>query len=201
MTDATVAYLALGDSFTIGTGTSPDVAFPAVLVRLWRDQGRSVVLTNPAMNGYTTDDLIAKELPLAARVRPGLVTLLVGANDIVRGHDEGRYRDQLRSIHAGLRSQGVRAHDVVVLPQPYWSASPSAAGFGDPRALEETIDRFNQIARDEAERAGSRYIDLSPLMRTQAEQRMFAPDGLHPSGEAHAQWATALATTLLTSAP
>src|SRR5438270_2181828 len=78
-------FLALGDSFTIGTGTTPDRSFPAVLVGIWRDRGARVELSNPAMNGYTTDDLIADELPLVASYGPDLVTVLIGANDIVQG--------------------------------------------------------------------------------------------------------------------
>ena len=55
-------YLALGDSFTIGTGTTPDRSFPAVLVSRWCDRGEEWELRNPAVNGYTTDDLILDEL-------------------------------------------------------------------------------------------------------------------------------------------
>src|SRR5216117_1393911 len=69
-------FLALGDSFTIGTGTTPDRSFPAVLVRLWRERGRDVLLSNPAVNGYTTDDVIAEELPLVSSFRPTLITIL-----------------------------------------------------------------------------------------------------------------------------
>jgi len=59
-------YLALGDSFTIGTGTTPDRSFPAVLVSRWCDRGEKWELRNPAVNGYTTDDLIRDELYLVA---------------------------------------------------------------------------------------------------------------------------------------
>jgi lysophospholipase L1-like esterase len=38
-------------------------------------------------------------------------------------------------------------------------------------------------------------VDLFPLMREQARKKMFAPDGLHPSAEAYAEWASALATS------
>ena len=51
-------FLALGDSFTIGTGTTPERSFPAVLADIWRERGRVIALTNPAVNGYATDDLI-----------------------------------------------------------------------------------------------------------------------------------------------
>src|SRR6058998_2627686 len=130
-------FLALGDSFTIGTGTTPDRSFPAMLARIWTERGRTVVLSNPAVNGYTTDDLIADELPLVASFRPTVVTLLIGANDIVQGSRADRYRSQLARIHERIRSDGPRAR-VIALPQPDWSLSPAAAGFGDPVVIART---------------------------------------------------------------
>jgi len=194
------AYLALGDSFTIGTGSRPDEAFPAVLVRLWAAEGKAVSLTNPAVNGYTTDDLIATELALAGTIRPSLVTLLIGANDLVRGVPEDRYRAQLVRIFRGLADAGVPASAVYALPQPDWSASPTASAFGKPDELRARIERFNAIIKEEAERGGGTYLDIFPLMRDQARNGMVAPDGLHPSREAHAQWAAALKPLLVPAA-
>jgi acyl-CoA thioesterase-1 len=191
-------FLALGDSFTIGTGTTPDRSFPAVLTRIWTERGRNVVLSNPAVNGYTTDDLIQEELPLVASFQPTLVTLLIGANDIVGGFTEDRYRQQLRLIHERLDEDGSDAR-VVALPQPDWSLSPAGSGYGDLAVIARTIERFNEIARDEAGRAGALWIDLFRLMREQGRKKMFAPDGLHPSAEAYAEWARVLATTALAS--
>jgi acyl-CoA thioesterase I len=193
-------FLALGDSFTIGTGTTPDRSFPAVLTRTWTGHGRKVVLSNPAVNGYTTDDLIHDELPLLGSFHPTLVTLLIGANDIVRGSSEDRYRRQLRVIHERIRADAPDAR-VVALPQPDWSLSPAGAGFGDRAAIARTIERFNEIAHDEAGRAAALWIDLFPLMQEQGRKRMFASDGLHPSAGAYAEWARALATTASASSP
>jgi lysophospholipase L1-like esterase len=188
-------FLALGDSFTIGTGTTPDRSFPAVLARLWTESGRSVVLSNPAVNGYTTDDLIDAELPLVVSFRPTLVTLLIGANDIVQGSSDDRYRRQLRSIHERVRADAPDAR-VIALPQPDWSLSPAGSGFGDLVAIARKIERFNEIARDEADRARAVWIDLFPLMRDQGRRKMFASDGLHPSAESYAEWANELGRAL-----
>src|SRR5207253_6355396 len=128
-------------------------SFPAVLVGLWREAGRGVALTNPAVNGYATDDLIAEELPLVAQVRPTLVTVLIGANDIVRAVGADGYRERLARIYAHLRAHAPRAR-VVALPQPDWSMSPAAVGFGDVAAIAREIERFNEIARAEGERSG-----------------------------------------------
>jgi lysophospholipase L1-like esterase len=190
--ERTVRWLALGDSFTIGTGIRKDEAFPSVLARTWSGRGTRTEVTNPSVNGYTTDDLIRDELPLARSVRPTLVTVLVGANDLVRGTSEERYRAQLGRIHRGLIDAGVARTRIHALPQPDWSLSPAGADHGDPGAIARSIERFNAIAREEAERAGGRYLDIFPLMREQARRGMLAPDRLHPSAEAHAQWAAAL---------
>jgi len=193
-------FLALGDSFTIGTGTTPDRSFPAELARIWTDRGRTVVLSNPAVNGYTTDDLIRDELPLIASFRPTLITLLIGANDIVQGSSDDRYRRQLRSIHERVRADAPFAR-VIALPQPDWSLSPAGAGFGDLAAIAYKIERFNQTARVEAERASVQWIDLFSLMRDQGRKGMFAADGLHPSAEAYAEWARELAMKTSASSP
>jgi acyl-CoA thioesterase I len=143
------------------------------------------------VNGYRTDDLIAEELPPLAEFRPTLVTILIGANDIVAGSSNDRYREQLRTIHARVRADAAAAV-VYALPQPDWSLSRAGASFGDPAAIAARIERFNTIAREEAERASATYVDIFPLMRDQMRRGMLAPDGLHPSAAAHAEWAEAL---------
>ena len=67
-----VRYLALGDSYTIGTGASDESrTWPAILSkRLVEATGRQVELTNPAVNGYTTLDLIRHEMPYVQRLKP-----------------------------------------------------------------------------------------------------------------------------------
>jgi len=202
-----VRYLALGDSFTIGTGTTPDRSFPAVLVNRWWDAGIACDLRNPAVNGFTTDDLIREELPLVEAYTPDLVTVLIGANDIVAAlradgavtaRAEARYRAQLRRIHERVHA-GAPAARRFGLPQPDWSLTVAGSSFGDPSAIAVAIERFNRLAREEVERAAGRYLDIFPLMREQMRKGMTAPDGLHPSVDAYAQWADALKETLLPS--
>ena len=72
-------YLALGDSYTIGTGASDDAqAWPSIIAsRLGAE------LTNPAVNGYTTLDL-----SLTWRPRPHVELELVGRNLLDDRHPE-----------------------------------------------------------------------------------------------------------------
>src|SRR3989442_528219 len=90
-----VRYLALGDSYTIGTGVGADRSFPARLSERWRSRGLRVELLNVAVNGYTTDDLIRDELSRVAGFGATITSLLIGANDIVVGRDAETYRSRL----------------------------------------------------------------------------------------------------------
>ncbi|MFO0609832.1 MAG: GDSL-type esterase/lipase family protein [Polyangiales bacterium] len=192
---AAVRYLALGDSFTIGTGSSPGQAFPARLAARWSARC-AVALRNPAVNGYTTQDVLDRELPEVAPFAPTFVTLAAGANDIVRGRSLDDYRAQVRRLFEALAAAGVPAARVVTLPQPDWSLSPAARSFGDPAAIHAQIVAFNGALREESTRLGARHVDLFPLMEAQARAGLLAPDGLHPDAAAHDAWAAELAARL-----
>ncbi len=57
-----VRYVALGDSYTIGTSVAESERWPNQLVERI---GQLELVANPAVNGYTSGDLIDRELPLA----------------------------------------------------------------------------------------------------------------------------------------
>ncbi|HEX8725912.1 MAG TPA: SGNH/GDSL hydrolase family protein [Gemmatimonadaceae bacterium] len=187
-----IRYLALGDSFTAGTGNPPSAAFPSRLAALWRAHGRAVTLNNVAVNGYTTEDVLDQEVPQVAPFHPTLVTLAVGANDRVHGSSADVYRSHVRTLFRAIIDAGVAPNRIVALPQPDWALSPAAAWFGEPAQIGADIAAFNGILRDEARAAGARYVDIYPLMQQQAEAKMLAGDGLHPSALSHEQWAAAL---------
>jgi lysophospholipase L1-like esterase len=187
-----IRYLALGDSFTAGTGNPPSAAFPSRLASLWRAHGRKVTLKNVAVNGYTSEDVLQLEIPQVAPFQPTLVTLAVGANDRVHGWSGDVYRSNVRVLLRAIVDAGVAPHRIVALPQPDWSLSPAAASFGEPAQIGADIVALNGVLRDEARAAGARYVDLYPLMHREAEAKMLAGDGLHPSALAHEQWAAAL---------
>jgi lysophospholipase L1-like esterase len=134
--------VALGDSYTIGTGLDNESQnFPSLLARKLREEtGIEVDLVNLGLNGYTTADLIREELPVAWGLRPELVTILIGANDLVQGSDESTYRTRLSAIYDTLCSMGLPARRVLALSIPDFSGLRGAAPFGSPRELRSRID-------------------------------------------------------------
>jgi acyl-CoA thioesterase-1 len=155
-----------------------------------------VTLANPAVNGYTTDDLIDRELPDLATFHPTIVTLAIGANDYVRGQSVEHYRSQLQRILASIVTAGVASSHIVSLPQPDWSQSPAAASFGDPKRIFAAIRQFNGVLRDETAAVGGHYVDLFPLMQKEASAHWIAGDGLHPSAPALDAWSSELYTRI-----
>jgi len=78
---------------------------------------------------------------------------------------------------------------VLVLSIPDWSVTPYAAGRDQP-AIAAAIEEFNAINREETEKRGVSYIDVSPTSRQAAEDiSLIAPDGCSPSGKMYAEWA------------
>ena len=189
-----VRYLALGDSYTIGTGaTAPSSNFPSLLAkRLERASGRPVAVQNPAVNGFTTRDLIQTELP-QVREAPHLVSVLIGANDVVQGYDAVAYRRALRTIYGFVAGLRLRAGCVLTVAIPDFSVVPTAGDFGKPKALRARIDGFNLIALEESRARQFHFLDISELSRSGIGQPgWIAADGLHPADAQYAVWANVL---------
>ena len=177
-------YLALGDSYTIGTGASDAAhAWPSIIAaRLGAE------LVNPAVNGFTTLDLIRDELPLVESFQPDLVTVLIGVNDLVQGRSPEEYRTSLRTIY-----DTVGGRKVVAVSIPTWSYVPAAAQFGGKEQVERLTGVFNAIAHDEAERRGFGWVDLGAASTTGiGTDGWIASDDLHPGDVQYAVWAEAI---------
>jgi lysophospholipase L1-like esterase len=146
-----------------------------------------------ARTGWTTDEL--SDAIDAARPRGpyDLVSLLIGVNNQYRGRSAADYRGQFRALLTrGVRFAGDRAARVVVLSIPDWGVTPFAAN-GDPARIGREIDEFNAVNRDEAQRRGSQYVDVTLISRRAArEPNLLAGDGLHPSALMYEEWARAV---------
>ena len=186
-----IHYLALGDSYTIGTAVGADRSFPPRLAHhLEVATGKRVGVVNLGVNGYTTENLIRAELPHLHDARWDLVTVLIGVNDYVQGRTESAYRTSLRHIYSQLAGLGLSHGRVVVVSIPDFSYTPAGSSFGVPAQIEAGLRRFNAVNREEADRAGLRFVDIFAVSRERiGANGWVAGDGLHP-GEAQLQaWA------------
>jgi lysophospholipase L1-like esterase len=195
MTGATLRYVALGDSYTIGTAVG-DAA------ERWPDRlvaalgGAAPVLelvANLGVNGFTSRDVIEVELPRLDELRPEFASVLVGVNDVVQGVPAATFRANAAHILDALRGR-LPANRIVTVATPDYTVTPQGAAYGDPAEQSAGIAANNAILRELADERGIAFVDVWDLSRRAAADRsLVADDGLHPSGAQYALWVERIA--------
>ncbi len=183
-----IRYLALGDSYTIGTGASDEShSWPSIIARRLNAE-----LTNPSVNGYTTLDLIRDELPYLERTKPDLVSILIGVNDLVQGRPPDNYRDSLTRIYDAVLDLEIPPR-VAAVSIPTWSYVPAAEDFGGKDQVETLTGAFNAVAEQEARARNFTWIDIGASSTSGiGSPGWIAADDLHPGDAQYAVWAEAI---------
>ena len=190
-------YVALGDSYTIGTSVAEAERWPNQLVeRLAAEPPTLELVANLGVNGFTSDDLIRFQLPQLDELRPEFATVLIGVNDVVQGVPEATYRRNVEIILDRLLDL-VPADRIVAVSTPDYTVTPRGGSFGDRRQQSEGIGRVNAILGDAAAARGIAFVDIHDLsLRAAHDERLVAHDALHPSGEQYRLWAERIAPTV-----
>ncbi len=188
----TLAYLALGDSYTIGESVSPTERWPVQLVNALNERDTSVVLTGPhivAQTGWTTGNLLnALALPTNQGLSADVVSLLIGVNNQYQNLDTAQYRAQLKLlIEFGLEKVNGQTSRMFVVSIPDYGFTP----FGQSNQTEISAElvAFNAICMQEALLAGVPYYNITPISQQwPGTPNLVASDGLHPSGTQYTLW-------------
>jgi lysophospholipase L1-like esterase len=183
-------YLALGDSYTIGESVPEGERWPNQLAKLLDAEGVQVEVTLIARTGWTTDELWKGMQATEIQPPYDLVSLLIGVNNQYRGYDIDEYRNQfVFLLNKSIEYTDAKPNQVIVLSIPDWGVTPFASD-RDRKQIAKQIDEFNAVNREESERAGAHYIDVTPISRKAVnDTALVAPDGLHPSGGMYTMWA------------
>ena len=182
-------YVALGDSFTIGTSVEAAERFPNQLAAR---VPQLELIANLGVNGFTTRDLIDVELPELSRLNPEFVTVLIGVNDIVQGVSQSTYKDNVIRIFGELRKY-VEPDRIVVVTIPDYTVTPAGGDYGDPATQSKAIRDFNFIMTQLAA-PNATVVDIYDLsLGAGSDRSLVADDGLHPSGAQYALWVERIA--------
>ncbi|TCP56622.1 lysophospholipase L1-like esterase [Tamaricihabitans halophyticus] len=185
------SYLAIGDSFTEGlSDTLPDGSY-----RGWADRLAELLgednprfrYANLALRGKMLREILDEQLPIALEVKPDLVTLCAGGNDVIL---PGSDVDEL----AGLFEEGVRSLlaagiDVLIFTGPDPKVSPVV------RLVRSKVAIYNSNLHAIAERHGVRIVDLWS-MSVLSDRRAWSDDRLHFTAEGHRRIALRTAEVL-----
>ena len=189
--ESTLRYVALGDSYTIGTSVAEGERWPNQLdARI----GELELVGNLAVNGYASSDVIGEQLPQLEPLRPEFISLLIGVNDVVRGVPDSQYAANVAVILEELLTH-VSPEHVVCVATPDYTVTPQGEAYGDPAQQSDGIVRTNAILREACEGRGVRFVpDVFEIsQRARDDESLVAEDGLHPSGAQYRLWVDAIA--------
>ena len=178
-------FVALGDSYTIGTSVREAERWPNQLVARIPELE---LVANLGVNGFTSRDVIEVELPRLPALEPELVSLLIGVNDVVQGVPAEAYRANVVDILEEIVARVGAAH-VVVVTTPDYTVTPAGADYGDPSKQSAGIRRNNAIITELAVARGIAVVDIFDIsLEALHDRSLVAGDGLHPSGAQYARW-------------
>ena len=190
-----LAYLALGDSYTIGEGVDEAGRWPLQLVARLREAG--IAIADPriiATTGWTTDELTAAMDDAEPLGEWDFVSLLIGVNDQYRGRRVDDYAVEFATLlERAATLAGGRADRVLVLSIPDWGVTPFArAELRSPHRIARELDDYNATARHLCAGRGVAFVDITDISRDGGGARdMLAEDSLHPSALQYARWTDA----------
>jgi lysophospholipase L1-like esterase len=191
------SYLALGDSFTEGLN---DCVPGQGGFRGWADRFAGLLATeqpglryaNLAIRGKLLGEVADEQVPRAVQLRPDLVSLAAGGNDILRlGSDPDVLATRFDTAVADLRGAGCR----VLL---FSGFDPSA--FPVIRMLRGKVAAYNVHLRAIAADRDCVLVDLW-TMQVLLDRRMWSADRLHLNTEGHRRVALFVAETAGVPAP
>lgn len=183
-----IRYVALGDSYTIGTGAGENEAWPVLLTKHLNEKGIATqLIANPARNGYSTQNLMEEELPVLDTSQADFVTLLIGVNDWVRGIDKETFKKNLRFILDHIQKAGVKK--IILITIPDFGVTPQGEAYSRGRDISIGISEFNAIIKSEAKKRKLPCVDIFGISKKMKnDPTLVAEDGLHPSAKEYGGW-------------
>jgi phosphatidylinositol alpha 1,6-mannosyltransferase len=187
-------FVALGDSFTAGTGSEPGGCWADRLAAGIGTRSGELSYRNLAVDGATSTDVL-EQARRAIELEPDLVTVICGANDVLKSTrpDPVGYASRLTSIFSRLRAAGPNVRIVTATAPDRLDFLPLR-----PRTrarVERGISRINMVTRRVADLHGIPYLEVDGHAGL-ADRENFADDGLHPSMLGHSRAAAAFAALM-----
>ena len=188
-------YVALGDSFSAGTDDA-SVPWPELTARGLNARGEPVELHNFARIGATTAQVLADQLGPALALRPGLVSLVCGANDVLLTS-----RPDIDACAANLDALLARIRGALPAATIVTATYPDPGRFAGlrPRTRKRVVDgmvQVNHAIRAAAEANDALVMEFSEHPGV-GDRANVGRDGFHPSALGHRRAAAAVLDALV----
>jgi lysophospholipase L1-like esterase len=187
-------YVAMGDSFTAGQGSGEGERWADRIATALRVVNPALTYRNLAADGAPSAAVL-EQVPAAIELRPDLVTVICGANDVLLTSrpDIAGYEERFSEI---LERLGDAVPEAAILT----ATAPESWHFMElrPRTkarLVKALSDLNSVTRMVAARHCVPCLNVAghPGLTDRAN---FSADGLHPSAQGHERAAQEIALSL-----
>lgn len=187
-----LTYVVLGDSTAAGVGGNYDagiaVSTAAELGRRFR-----VSMSNFAVSGARLAGVRTSQLALAQQLRPDVVLVSAGANDVTHLTGIRSMREDLRAVIATLTAANP-AVKIVITGSPDMGSPPRVPWLLRGLATCRTA-QVNRMFRAEAARHPN--VTFAPIAEVtgpmfRRDRSLFAADRFHPNDRGYATWVPVL---------
>jgi len=181
------SFLALGDSYTIGTGVPATDSWPFLLqASLESDSIEINKLDIIAQAGWNSSVLLA-EIDDENPEPHDIVSLLIGVNDQFQGRPMTTFEsefDKLLDIAFDLAGTDNR---VLIVSIPDYGVTPFGAANSEKIAMD--LDSYNAYMQARAEARNIPFVDITTISRQMGGgPGALATDDLHPSRLQYNRW-------------
>jgi acyl-CoA thioesterase I len=170
-TTTTKTILFYGDSLTAGYGLSEEEAFPALIDKKIKQQGKSWKVINAGLSGETTAGGLSR-IDWMLRQPVDIFVLELGGNDGLRGLPLDQTKTNLQSIIDRVRAKNPNVKIIV------------AGMMVPPNMGPDYTQQFNSVYPDLAKKNKAVLIPFL-LEGVGGIEKLNLPDGIHPNVEGH----------------
>lgn len=186
-----LTYVILGDSTAAGVGGSYDSGIAMSTAKELGKKNR-VTMTNLAVSGARMRDVREGQLATAESLRPDIVLLSAGANDVTHLTGIRSVRNDLREIVRRLTAANPDVK-IVVTGSPDMGSPPRIPWLLRGLASRRT-KQINRMFREEVARLHLVFAPVAektgPLFRK--DRSLFDEDRFHPNDRGYATWVPVL---------
>ena len=188
--DTKISFLALGDSYTVGTSEIPKNSWPNQFAEILSKKGYKTKTRILADAGWTSDRLLREIEKENIEPNYDLVSLLIGVNNQYRRLDFDSFKkDFITLLDKSVQFAQNDTNKVIVLSIPDWSITPFAR-FKDKNRITKELKKYNSFIKQETEKRNIIYVEITQLSRNaEVNSSLIASDSLHLSKKMYKMWA------------
>lgn len=184
---ARVVYVALGDSTGVGVGAQQGGGYVERLFARIARHYKASRLVNLCQVSATSAEALREQVARAIAARPTLITVGIGANDLIQGAKAEEFARNYELIIRRL-SEETNAR-IIITNIPDISLAPAVPDYMRDAARHHIVT-YNKEIKSVARRYNLAVVDLFGRSREFASRgELFSADAIHPSDAGYEFWA------------